>query len=373
MQGEGGAAAEQAAGGEAFAEVLHGEEGDAGGGGRWAGGGGGDGDGWGSFGVVAGGSVGGAGKGGIDFAATGLGEGAAGGEAAAGEAGQGAQAGHLVGQGVEVAQGAGDGRVRELEAACVGVGGGGEDFGGGALFDGGAAVEDGDLVADFAGEAEVVGDEQDGGVVAGLELGHEVDDDGLDGDVECGGGFVGDDEAGAAGEGHGDEDALAHAAGELMGVKAEEGFGVRQVDGLEGGEAALVALAGVGDADMGEVFAHLLLDGEDGVEGGEGLLRDEGDVAAEEGAASRGGHGGEVGAVEGQDALGGGEAWRHELGDGAADHAFAGAGFADEAEDLAGGEGEGEVADDRDGLAGEGGGDGEVLGGQEGHEEGLLF
>jgi hypothetical protein len=50
------------------------------------------------------------------------------------------------------------------------------------------------------------------------EVAQQVEDLGLDGDVERGGGLVGDEQARVAGERHGDHDALAHAAGELVRV-----------------------------------------------------------------------------------------------------------------------------------------------------------
>ena len=49
-----------------------------------------------------------------------------------------------------------------------------------------------------------------------LQLAEQVEDLRLDGDVERRGRLVGDQELGIAGERHGDHDALAHAAGELV-------------------------------------------------------------------------------------------------------------------------------------------------------------
>ena len=197
-----------------------------------------------------------------------------------------------------------------------------------------------------------------------MQLGHQLDDAGLDGDVERGGGFVGDDEAGAGGEGHGDQHALAHAAGELMGVAGEQVGAIGEVHRFECGQCAGEALGRAGDAEMGEMLVHLGADGVDGVQRGQRLLRDEGDVAAEEGTALRGRHADEIVAVEMQGAAGDLEAGRQELGDGAADHGFAGAGFADEAEHLAGLQREIEPADDGQVLAG---GDGEAAGDQQRH------
>ena len=57
------------------------------------------------------------------------------------------------------------------------------------------------------------------------EVSQQGEDLRLDGDVEGGGGLVGDEQAGLVDDGHGDEDALALAAGELVRVVAERRSG----------------------------------------------------------------------------------------------------------------------------------------------------
>ena len=69
------------------------------------------------------------------------------------------------------------------------------------------------------------------------EIVEEVEDLLLDGDVEGGGGLVGDEELRTIDDGHGDHDALAHASGELVGIGAGAavGFGDGNVaHGLDG-------------------------------------------------------------------------------------------------------------------------------------------
>nr|WP_286276150.1 hypothetical protein [Naasia aerilata] len=56
-----------------------------------------------------------------------------------------------------------------------------------------------------------------------LQRAQEVEDLGLDRDVERGGGLVGDEELGAPGQGHGDRHALRHAARNLVGVPPGDG------------------------------------------------------------------------------------------------------------------------------------------------------
>jgi len=62
----------------------------------------------------------------------------------------------------------------------------------------------------------------------------ESDDLGLDCYVESGGGFVGDEEAGTVDDGHGDENALTLAAGELVGVVVVAAFGIGKGDFVHG-------------------------------------------------------------------------------------------------------------------------------------------
>jgi hypothetical protein len=67
-----------------------------------------------------------------------------------------------------------------------------------------------------ADDAEVVADEEVGEAELGLQVLEQVDDLRLDRDVEGRDGLVADDELGPQGQGPGDADALALAAGELV-------------------------------------------------------------------------------------------------------------------------------------------------------------
>lgn len=158
------------------------------------------------------------------------------------------------------------------EVLGVGVGGGGEEGVGGAVFDDGTLAHDGDVVGDVADDGEVVRDEDHGEIQIAREVGEEVEDLRLDGDVEGGDGFVGNDEFGLGGKGPGDGDALALAAGEFMrvflhvaGVKAD--FFHEGCDGVaELGFAEGTALA--------DGFGKGGVDGVARVEGGVGILED---------------------------------------------------------------------------------------------------
>ena len=84
-----------------------------------------------------------------------------------------------------------------------------------------ARVHHRDAVAGLGDHAHVVGDEHDRGAVLLAEALQQRNDLRLDRDVERGGRLVGDDQARLAGKRQGDDDALAHAAGELVRILVE--------------------------------------------------------------------------------------------------------------------------------------------------------
>ena len=79
-----------------------------------------------------------------------------------------------------------------------------------------AALHHVDVVGELADDGQVVGDQDHRHAVALLQLLDQVEDLRLDGDVERGRRLVGDQHVGTVGERHGDHDALALAAGELV-------------------------------------------------------------------------------------------------------------------------------------------------------------
>lgn len=119
--------------------------------------------------------------------------------------------------------GFGDGGEERLG---VGVEGVVEKFGGGGFFDEVPQVHDADAVGEVSYDGEIVGDEEIGEPELFLEVAEEIYDLGLDGDVEGGDGFIGDDEFGVGGEGAREADALTLSAGEFVRV-AVEGGGVK--------------------------------------------------------------------------------------------------------------------------------------------------
>ncbi len=82
-------------------------------------------------------------------------------------------------------------------------------LGGGELHDL-AGVHDRDRVRPTRHDPEVVGHQDHAHVAFPALVVQQVEDLGLDGDVERGGGFVGEQQLRPAGEGHGDRDPLPH-------------------------------------------------------------------------------------------------------------------------------------------------------------------
>ena len=112
------------------------------------------------------------------------------------------------------------------QAHRVGVPRVGEDLARRALLDEAPGVEHADALAEAHDQAEVVRDQQDGGVDAAAQLLDEVEDLGLHRGVEAGGGLVEDEQLRVDGQRHGDDDALLLAAGELERVAAQGRVGV---------------------------------------------------------------------------------------------------------------------------------------------------
>ena len=162
-----------------------------------------------------------------------------------------------------------------------------EDVFGAAVLDQHSVPHHGDPVGDLGDHAEVVGDEHDGGAVLGLQLLEQLQDLRLGGDVERGRRLVGDDQRRLERQRHGDHDALALAAGQLVRVAGENALGLRQAHVAEHLDDALAALGG---AQLGvhlDDLVGLAADGHQRIEGHHRLLEDHGDAAAAHGADAR--------------------------------------------------------------------------------------
>ena len=173
--------------------------------------------------------------------------------------------------------GHGDGAQQGLGVGVLGVG---EEFVGGGHLHALPQVHHHDLVGDVLHDAHVVGDEQVGQAQFLLQVHEEVEDLGLDGDVQGRDRLVADDELGVEGEGAGDADPLAPAAVQFVGV----GVGVapgqaHQVHEVGGPVVGLGPgpVQAVDEHELGDDLQHGLA----GVEAGVGILEDDLEILAQ--------------------------------------------------------------------------------------------
>src|ERR1700704_5745014 len=84
-----------------------------------------------------------------------------------------------------------------------------------------AGIHHGDTVTDTRRNAEIVGDQDDADAAIALQLAEQLHHLDLNGDVERAGRLVGNQKARRTGDRHAGDDALAHAAGELVWIIAD--------------------------------------------------------------------------------------------------------------------------------------------------------
>ena len=121
-------------------------------------------------------------------------------------------------------------RLGGKQRAGIGMLRRGEDLRDRALLDDLAVLHHADPLRDLAHDAEIVGDEQQRHVRAGLQVLQQRDDLRLHRDVERGGRLVGDEQIGLVGERHGDHHALPLAAGQLMWIAFEPRLRIGNAD-----------------------------------------------------------------------------------------------------------------------------------------------
>ena len=183
------------------------------------------------------------------------------------------------------------------ESSGIRVLGIGEDLAGGPIFDDFSAKHNRDMIGDSADDSEVVGDEDNGHADAFFEFSELIHDLGLDGDIESGGGFVGNEQFGLAGERHGDHDALLHSPAELVGIIVEAFLWVDDADEVEVFDDFGIDIFDLWSVEV-EGLGDLASDGEDGIERGGRFLKDVGDLGTPNGAEGPGGHFQDIIAVE---------------------------------------------------------------------------
>ena len=189
-------------------------------------------------------------------------------------------------------------RHRAEQPLRVGVARGAVELGHRRLLHLAARVHHHHPLGHLGDDAEIVRDQDDGGADLGLQVLHQVEDLRLDGDVERRGRLVGDQQLGPAGQRDGDHHALAHAAGELVGILVEAALGLGDADQLQHLHGPVVGLAAADALVQPQRLAELPADGQHGIEARHRLLEDHGDVVAAHAAASRVGELQQVDAAE---------------------------------------------------------------------------
>ena len=166
------------------------------------------------------------------------------------------------------------------EPLGVGVLGRLQDGAGRSRLDDPAAVHHDEVIGTLGREAEVVRDQHDRDTEVVGQLVEVVEDLLLHRHVESRGRLVGDQELGTSRETHRDQGALAHTAGELVGVLTRTTLGVRQASLLEQLDDALVSGGTGGDAVGDQGFLDLRADPPERVEVGHRVLRHQADRRA---------------------------------------------------------------------------------------------
>ena len=224
----------------------------------------------------------------------------------------------------------------------------GEQPGRRRLLDDLPGVHDGHLVRPPGHDAEVVGDQDHRHVALALLAGQQVEDLGLDGHVEGGGGLVGEQELGPAGQRHGDHDPLAHAARQLVGVLVQAPGRLGDADRGEQGDRVPPGGPAVEVEVVAEALGDLGADPLDRVEGGHGVLEHHGHLGAPQVAPAGAVEGRDVAAAEADGALPDHVPLGQQAHDRPAEHRLARTGLADDAEGPAPVEGERHAVDGPD-------------------------
>ena len=208
-----------------------------------------------------------------------------------------------------------------------------------------SAVEHVDGLAQPGDDAEVVRDHDQGRARLPHELGQQPEDLRLDRDVEGGGRFVGDEQPRLAGEGDRDEGALAHAAGELVGVGVEPAPRVGDAHPLQQLGRSLAGLVARHPPVPAQHLGDLQADRDHGVERRERVLEHHRQVAAAALAHLRLGQRQQIRAVHPHRSGDPHPARRQQPHDRQRRHGLAAAGLPDEADHLTGSDVEAHAVD----------------------------
>ena len=147
-------------------------------------------------------------------------------------------------------------------------------------LDDGATIHDHHPLHVLGDDAEIVRDQDHRHAALLDEIGDEVEDLALDGDVQRGGRLICDQQVRLAGECHGNRDALALAAGELVRIGIDAPRRIRQPDAVEQRDRLASGLRGRIILVTPQRFGHLMADRVHRIERGHRLLEDHADAVA---------------------------------------------------------------------------------------------
>ena len=199
-----------------------------------------------------------------------------------------------------------------------------------------AGIHHGDAIGGLGDHAHVVGDQHHRGAVPARQVLQDRDDLRLHRNVERGRRLVGDDQRGLGAERERDHDALAHAAGEFMRIAVDALFGRGNADFAEPCDRPLARLSARQRHMRQDRLDELVADPQQRIEAGQRILEDDADAAPAYLAHPRRRQIVDARAVEPDFAAGDAARRIEQADDGEAGERFAGAGFADHAENLAG-------------------------------------
>ena len=247
-----------------------------------------------------------------------------------------------------------------------------EYLGGRAGLDEPPAVHHRDPIGDVGDDAHIVRDEHHAEPVLPAERADELQDLGLDGDVEGSRGLVGDQQFGIGAQRQRDHHPLAHSSGELVRVVPEPSLRLVDADLVEKAHGPLRRLR-LRETEMGSNrLDELSPYGVQRIERGQRILEDHPDCRPTQLLPLRLGQGAEIALVQPHSPA------RHLPGrleqaqDGVADGRLPGSGFAHDPEDLAGLDLERHAFHRNDGAAAARELDAQILDGKQGHRTGPL-
>ena len=156
----------------------------------------------------------------------------------------------------------------------------GKDLGGWARLDDLTPFHHADPVGDPTHDAKVMGDEKQAHAFALFQLHQQVEDLCLNGDVQCGGGFIRDQQVRPICKRHGDHHPLALTAGQLVRIVGQAPFSIADPHLVQQVEDAQARVLSAQPLMQFQAFRQLFFDCVQRIERGHRLLKNETDIVA---------------------------------------------------------------------------------------------